>query len=178
MRDRGYLFQCTNLDALDESMMKDDTFSAYLGFDATADSLHVGSLLQIMILRHLQKSGCRPVVLVGGATSKVGDPTGKDESRKMLTDEAIATNVDGISKVFEKFLTFGDEKVREGRDEGGEGRGGEGKSRATTIFASGREGVKRRLRQHNGTGGPYNNIFAPSYSHLSIPYCRLPTPSW
>jgi len=107
MRDRGYLFQCTNLDALDESMTKDEQFSAYLGFDATADSLHVGSLLQIMILRHLQKSGCRPVVLVGGATSKVGDPTGKDESRKMLSDDTIASNVDGISKVFEKFLTFG-----------------------------------------------------------------------
>lgn len=84
MRDRGYLFQCTGLQQLDDSMMSTTApLSAYLGFDATADSLHVGSLLQIMILRHLQKSGCRPVVLVGGATSKVGDPTGKDESRKV-----------------------------------------------------------------------------------------------
>eukprot|EP00518_Triparma_eleuthera_P005571 CAMPEP_0182466588 /NCGR_PEP_ID=MMETSP1319-20130603/12323_1 /TAXON_ID=172717 /ORGANISM="Bolidomonas pacifica, Strain RCC208" /LENGTH=378 /DNA_ID=CAMNT_0024666601 /DNA_START=312 /DNA_END=1445 /DNA_ORIENTATION=+ len=109
MRDRGYLFQCTNLKALDNAMMSStpsSPFTAYLGFDATADSLHVGSLLQIMILRHLQKSGCRPVVLVGGATSKVGDPTGKDESRKLLEEEEIQRNIDGISKVFNNFLTF------------------------------------------------------------------------
>ena len=112
MRDRGFLFQCTNLSELDSIMndatAKDEAVSAYLGFDATADSLHVGSLLQIMILRHLQKSGHRPIVLIGGGTSKVGDPTGKDESRVMLTDEIIKKNTDGISKVFEKFLTFGD----------------------------------------------------------------------
>ena len=107
MRDRGFLFQCTNLKDLDEYMTANPT-SAYLGFDATADSLHVGSLLQIMILRHLQKSGHRPVVLIGGGTSKVGDPTGKDESRKLLDDEIIMKNTQGISKVFEKFLTFGD----------------------------------------------------------------------
>ena len=83
-------------------------FTAYLGFDATADSLHVGSLLQIMILRHLQSSGCRPVVLVGGATSKVGDPTGKDESRKLLGEGEIQRNIAGISSVFQKFLTFDD----------------------------------------------------------------------
>ena len=81
---------------------------AYLGFDATADSLHVGSLLQIMILRHYQKSGHKPIVLIGGGTSKVGDPTGKDESRVMLTDDAIRKNMDGISSVFEKFLSFED----------------------------------------------------------------------
>ena len=114
MRDRGFLHQCTNIAALDEVLSKSiqdgGATSAYLGFDATADSLHVGSLLQIMILRHLQKSGHRPVVLVGGGTSKVGDPTGKDESRVQLTDEIIAKNTAGISKVFEKFLTFeGDE---------------------------------------------------------------------
>eukprot|EP00986_Skeletonema_menzelii_P005853 scaffold2187_cov127-Skeletonema_menzelii.AAC.13 len=112
MRDRGFLFQCTNLAELDSIMTdaasKDEAVSAYLGFDATADSLHVGSLLQIMILRHLQQSGHRPIVLIGGGTSKVGDPTGKDESRVMLTDEIIKKNTDGISKVFEKFLTFGD----------------------------------------------------------------------
>jgi len=110
MRDRGFLFQCTGLADLDKLMME-ESISAYLGFDATADSLHVGSLLQIMILRHLQKSGHRPIVLIGGGTSKVGDPTGKDESRKLLTDEIIQQNTEGISKVFSKFLVFeGDEE--------------------------------------------------------------------
>eukprot|EP00804_Cyclotella_cryptica_P001023 CCRYP_008345-RA/>CCRYP_008345-RA protein AED:0.10 eAED:0.10 QI:0/-1/0/1/-1/1/1/0/517 len=120
MRDRGFLFQCTNLSELDEILLANQNssftatteegtnqaVSAYLGFDATADSLHVGSLLQIMILRHYQKCGHRPIVLIGGGTSKVGDPTGKDESRVLLSDEAIARNMAGISKVFEKFLTF------------------------------------------------------------------------
>ena len=109
MRDRGFLHQCTNIEALDEAMSEGGgtaPVSAYLGFDATADSLHVGSLLQIMILRHLQRSGHKPVVLIGGGTSKVGDPTGKDESRPQLTDEILAKNTAGISGVFEKFLTF------------------------------------------------------------------------
>jgi len=107
MRDRGFLHQCTGITELDEKFMADDgVVSAYLGFDATADSLHVGSLLQIMILRHLQKSGHRPIVLIGGATSKVGDPTGKDESRKLLDDDGVARNTAGISKVFRTFLDF------------------------------------------------------------------------
>ena len=110
MRDRGFLHQCTNIVELDALLSEGGTAStctsAYLGFDATADSLHVGSLLQIMILRHLQQSGHRPVVLIGGGTSKVGDPTGKDESRVQLTDDIIAQNTAGISKVFEQFLTF------------------------------------------------------------------------
>ena len=114
MRDRGFLHQCTGITELDNQLCQtndDDSQttkiqSAYLGFDATADSLHVGSLLQIMILRHLQKSGHRPVVLVGGGTSKVGDPTGKDEARVMMTDEIIQKNTNGISQVFQKFLTF------------------------------------------------------------------------
>jgi tyrosyl-tRNA synthetase len=105
MRDRGFLHQCTGLVELDAKLME-KCASAYLGFDATADSLHVGSLLQIMILRHLQQSGHRPIVLIGGGTSKVGDPTGKDESRQMLTDDKIQQNMDGISKVFRTFLTF------------------------------------------------------------------------
>jgi len=113
MRDRGFLHQCTNIEDLDEILSSssggDRAESAYLGFDATADSLHVGSLLQIMILRHLQKSGHRPVVLVGGGTSKVGDPTGKDESRVLLSDDVIKQNTDGITRVFEKFLRFGDD---------------------------------------------------------------------
>lgn len=106
MRDRGYIHQCTNLMELDKKLSGNEIISAYLGFDATADSLHVGSLLQIMILRNLQRCGHRPIVLVGGGTSKVGDPTGKDESRIMLTEERIQQNIDGISKVFHKFLSF------------------------------------------------------------------------
>lgn len=105
MRDRGFLHQCTGLEELDKKMTE-GPISAYLGFDATAESLHVGSLLQIMILRHLQQAGHRPIVLVGGGTSKVGDPTGKDESRVMLDEEAIDRNIKGISKVFDKFLTI------------------------------------------------------------------------
>jgi tyrosyl-tRNA synthetase len=106
MRDRGFIHQCTNLLELDEKLIASEIVSAYLGFDATADSLHVGSLLQIMILRHLQKSGHRPIVLIGGGTSKVGDPTGKDESRVILTEERIQHNINGISKVFKRFLSF------------------------------------------------------------------------
>lgn len=110
MRDRGFLHQCTNILELDKQLSlaqkEGSIFSAYLGFDATANSLHVGSLLQIMILRHLQKSGHRPIVLIGGGTSKVGDPTGKDESRKMLSNEMIQENMMGISKVFYKFIQF------------------------------------------------------------------------
>ncbi|KAH8051216.1 hypothetical protein JL722_10915 [Aureococcus anophagefferens] len=103
---RGYLAQCTDLSGLDEAM-SGGPVAAYLGFDATADSLHVGSLLQIMILRLLQKHGHTPVVLVGGGTTKVGDPSGKDESRKLLDDDAIAGNIAGISSIFDKFLDFG-----------------------------------------------------------------------
>jgi len=107
LRDRGFLHQCTGISQLDEKLCE-STQSAYLGFDATADSLHIGSLLQIMILRHLQKSGHKPMVLVGGGTTKVGDPTRKDKLRVMLTEEAIQQNIAGISKVFKKFLVFGD----------------------------------------------------------------------
>lgn len=107
MLERGFLHQCTDFSGLDESM-KNNRITAYLGFDATAKSLHVGSLLQIMILRHLQKSGHKPVVLIGGGTTKVGDPTGKDESRKLLTQEVIDDNIANLSKVFERFLKFGE----------------------------------------------------------------------
>lgn len=98
MKSRGYLYQCSNLAELDALMCK-QVVPAYLGFDATAGSLHVGSLLQIMILRHLQKCGHKPVVLVGGGTTKIGDPSGRDTTRQMLTDEQINANIAGISKV-------------------------------------------------------------------------------
>ena len=104
---RGFLHQCTDLDGLDALAGKGKPVTAYIGFDCTADSLHVGSLVQIMLLRHLQKSGHKPVVLLGGGTTKVGDPSGKDESRKLLTEDEIARNLAGIKKIFERFLTFG-----------------------------------------------------------------------
>ena len=104
---RGYLAQCTDLAGLD-ARMAEGSVSAYLGFDATADSLHVGSLLQIMILRLLQRHGHTPVVLVGGGTTKVGDPSGKDETRRLLDDATIDGNVASIAAIFEPFLAFGD----------------------------------------------------------------------
>ena len=105
--ERGYIHQVTDAEALDALAAK-EVVTGYIGFDATAPSLHVGSLVQIMLLRRLQQAGHKPIVLMGGGTTKVGDPTGKDESRKLLTDDDIATNIAGIRKVFERFLTFGD----------------------------------------------------------------------
>lgn len=107
VRDRGFLHQCTDMEALDARAME-GPIPAYIGFDATADSLHAGSLVPIMLLRLLQRTGHKPIVLMGGGTTKVGDPSGKDESRKLLSDDDIQRNIDGIKKVFEKFLTFGD----------------------------------------------------------------------
>ena len=104
---RGFIFQCTDRDALGD-LMKAGPISAYIGFDCTADSLHVGSLVQIMILRLLQKHGHKPVVLMGGGTTRIGDPSGKDESRQMLTDETIAANMAGIRRCFAPFLRFGE----------------------------------------------------------------------
>src|SRR5580692_2286407 len=105
--ERGYIHQCTDRDALDALLAKEAT-TAYIGFDCTADSLHVGSLLQIMTLRRLQQAGHKPIVLMGGGTTRVGDPSGKDEARKLLSDEDIARNMAGIRRVFDRYLTFGD----------------------------------------------------------------------
>ena len=106
--ERQFLHQCTDMDALDALALGDTPLVAYIGFDCTAPSLHVGSLVQIMMLRHLQQTGHKPIVLMGGGTTKVGDPSGKEESRQLLTDEAINANMAGIKDVFAKFLTFGD----------------------------------------------------------------------
>jgi tyrosyl-tRNA synthetase len=105
--ERAYIHQITDPEGLDALAAK-ETVTGYIGFDATAPSLHVGSLVQIMMLRRMQQAGHKPVVLMGGGTTKVGDPTGKDESRKLLTDAEIDANIAGIRKVFERFLTFGD----------------------------------------------------------------------
>jgi len=105
--ERGFVHQCTDAPALDALAAKGKPVVGYIGFDATADSLHVGSLVQIMLLRLLQRTGHRPIVLLGGGTTKVGDPSGKDETRKLLSESEIARNAAGLKKVFEKFLTFG-----------------------------------------------------------------------
>lgn len=106
LQERGYLYQCTNLDDLDE-LCANGKIIAYIGFDATAKSLHVGSLIQIMMLRLLQKCGHKPIILMGGGTTKIGDPSGKDEARQLLSYNNILENIDSISKVFKKFIQFG-----------------------------------------------------------------------
>ncbi len=105
--ERGYIHQVTDAAALD-SLAQKGVVTGYIGFDATASSLHVGNLVSIMLLRRLQQAGHRPIVLMGGGTTKVGDPSGKDESRKLLTHDDIAANIASIRKNFEPFLTFGD----------------------------------------------------------------------
>ena len=103
MQKRGYLNQCTNLDKLEEICNK-NPISGYIGFDCTASSLHVGSLLQIMILKLMQKHGHRPIILLGGGTTLIGDPSGKDTTRKMLNNEEIKKNIESIKKIFNKIL--------------------------------------------------------------------------
>lgn len=107
LQARGYIHQITHPTELDEAAAS-GVVAGYIGFDATAPSLHVGSLIQIMMLRRLQQAGGKPIVLMGGGTTKVGDPTGKDASRPQLTQETIQSNIDSIKTVFAKFLTFGD----------------------------------------------------------------------
>ena len=105
--ERGYVHQCSDFAGLDAKALS-GSLVAYIGFDCTAPSLHVGSLLQIMMLRWLQQTGGKPLALMGGGTTMVGDPSGKDESRKLLTVEQIEANKAGIRKVFDRFITFGD----------------------------------------------------------------------
>ncbi len=105
--ERTFMHQCTDIEALDERASR-EIIPAYIGFDCTAPSLHVGSLLPVMLLRWLQKTGHKPIVLMGGGTTKVGDPSGKDESRQLLTIEKINENMEGIKSIFAKYLTFGD----------------------------------------------------------------------
>jgi len=107
VHERGMVHQCSDAARLDE-LLSSGTRTAYIGFDCTADSLHIGSLLQIMMLRWWQKTGHKPIALMGGGTTKVGDPSGRDESRQLLTDEQIAANMAGIRRIFDKYITFGD----------------------------------------------------------------------
>ena len=110
MQKRGYLNQCTNLDKLDEICNK-NPISGYIGFDCTASSLHVGSLLQIMILKLMQRHGHRPIILLGGGTTLIGDPSGKDTTRKMLNNDEIKKNIESIKKVFNKILNTTDKNT-------------------------------------------------------------------
>jgi tyrosyl-tRNA synthetase len=110
LTERGYIHQCSDLEGVD-AKAKAGELSAYIGFDCTAKSLHVGSLVQIMMLHWLQQTGGKPYPLMGGGTTRVGDPSGRDESRKLLSLDDIETNKDGIKQVFSKFLTFGSGKT-------------------------------------------------------------------
>jgi tyrosyl-tRNA synthetase len=107
MIERGFLADCTDYQALDEALIA-GVVPAYIGFDATAKSLHVGSLIQIMMLRWLQKTGHKPIVLMGGGTTKVGDPSFRAEERPLLTPEMIDANIEGIKQVFASYVSFGD----------------------------------------------------------------------
>ncbi|WP_112322634.1 tyrosine--tRNA ligase [Oceanibium sediminis] len=107
MQTRGFIADCTDLQGLDEALLA-GVVPGYIGFDATAPSLHAGGLIQIMLLRWLQKTGHKPLVLMGGGTTKIGDPSGRDEARQILTQEQIGQNIAGIRKVFDSYLTFGD----------------------------------------------------------------------
>ena len=110
-KDRGYFYQCTNENDL-SNLLNNKSINAYIGFDSTASSLHVGSLLQIMCLRLLQKHGHRPIVLLGGGTTRIGDPSGKEETRKILTGKQIENNIKNIEKVFKIFLKTSNPKLK------------------------------------------------------------------
>ena len=107
---RGFIHQCTDPDGLDKLIVKNKSMSGYIGFDCTASSLHVGSLLPIMILRIFQRHGHKPVIILGGGTTKIGDPSGKDTARKLLSDSKIKENFSTQRKVFQRFLDFGKAK--------------------------------------------------------------------
>src|ERR1700732_3275042 len=104
---RGFIHQCTDFAALD-ARLDAGAVTAYVGYDCTADSLHIGHLMSIMLLRLFQQHGHKPIVLMGGGTTRIGDPTGRDETRQLLSDEEIARNMAGIRRTFTNFLDFGD----------------------------------------------------------------------
>ena len=110
-KDRGFFYQCTSEEEL-SSLLNKEKIKGYIGFDCTAASLHVGSLLQIMCLRLLQKNGHRPIVLIGGGTTRIGDPSGKDKTRKILSENEIENNINNIQKILEKFLDTDDPQTK------------------------------------------------------------------
>ncbi|WCR57665.1 tyrosine--tRNA ligase [Wolbachia endosymbiont of Ctenocephalides felis wCfeJ] len=111
IQERGYLHQCTNAEGLDQLLLQNNYIVAYLGFDCTAPSLHAGHLVQIMMLRHLQKFGYKPIVLLGGGTTRIGDPSFKDKARSILPIESIEHNTSGIKRILEKMISFDDGKT-------------------------------------------------------------------
>ncbi len=110
-KDRGYFYQCTSEEELSKLLNK-EKIKGYIGFDCTAESLHIGSLLQIMCLRLMQKHGHRPIVLIGGGTTRIGDPSGKDKTRKILTEEEIEKNIKNIEKILKNYLDNNDPKTK------------------------------------------------------------------
>ena len=107
LQQRGYIHQCTDLAGLDQ-LLQQEKVTGYIGFDCTGKSLHVGSLMQIMMLRIMQQCGHKPMVLMGGGTTRIGDPSGKDEARKMLSDHDIEDNKQSMKEIFSQFLSFGE----------------------------------------------------------------------
>ena len=110
-KDRGFFYQCTSENELSE-LLDRKKINGYIGFDCTAESLHIGSLLQIMCLRLMQKHGHRPIVLLGGGTTRIGDPSGKDKTRSILSEEEIEKNIKNIEKILKKFLDIKDPKTK------------------------------------------------------------------
>ena len=110
LHERGYVHQITDLAALDALAAKEQ-ITGYIGFDATAKALHIGSMVQIMLLRRLQQTGHRPIALMGGGTTKIGDPSGRDSSRQLLSDGQINENIASIKTIFDRFLDFGEGKA-------------------------------------------------------------------
>src|ERR1700720_2471113 len=109
LSSRGFIQQVSEPDALD-ALVREKPITAYIGFDCTAPSLHIGSLVQIMLLYWMQQTGHRPIALMGGGTTRVGDPSGKDERRRLLPDDIINRNLKSIREIFSRFLQFGDGK--------------------------------------------------------------------
>ena len=110
-KNRGFFYQCTNEEEL-SNLLNNEKIKGYIGFDCTAESLHVGSLLQIMCLRLLQKHGHRPIVLLGGGTTRIGDPSGKDKTRTILGEKEIEKNIKNIEKILKNFLNIKDPKIK------------------------------------------------------------------
>lgn len=108
--ERGIIAQCTNEEKVRE-ILNNESITFYIGFDPTADSLHIGHFVQIMVMAHMQRAGHRPIALVGGGTGKIGDPSGKTDMRKMLTDEMLAHNVASLKNQLSRFLDFSEGKA-------------------------------------------------------------------
>ncbi len=184
LKQRGFIQDCTDFEGLDAHLLEKEKTGepavAYIGFDCTAESLHVGSLLQIMALKWFQECGHKPIILLGGGTTKIGDPSGKDESRKMLDDEQIEKNKAGIKKVFEKFITFGNGKNDKANDaiivDNDEWLGKKGYieflREIGTHFTISRmmsmESVKRRIESDSLTFLEFNYMILQSYDFVEL----------